>query len=125
MVIIKSQHFNPKRHKLSYVKSASGQNILTQLNKIDGHYIDGTDGNVPVKSISSVKIIKKGLILKLPESVINDLYEPQFDNLKVYISDNNLIYIQMDNVYGAGSYTVIWIIKDSKYYRRYMDFSRA
>ncbi|MFI5140001.1 MAG: SH3 domain-containing protein [Sphingobacteriales bacterium] len=116
MVIIKSKLFNPKKHKLTYYPSNS--NILT---KIDGLHIWGTDGGMPKQKISEIKIIKNGKSIVIPEDAFNNLYEPNLSTLQIYIGKANTIYIEMDNSDGAGGYSIIWIIKNDKFYKKHID----
>lgn len=119
-VIIHTKAFSPKKHKLSYYKNAEGE-----LEKIDGKRIWGTDGNIPKKTISLVKIIKNNNILLLPRAAFDDLYEPNLRDINICYGPENTLYIRMDNSDGAGGYTVIWIFKDGKYVGRYLDNSMA
>lgn len=119
-IIVHSKLFYPKKHKLSYYKDAKGE-----LEKIDGIRIWGTDGNIPKKAISSVKIIKNTKTFLLPRAAFDDLYEPKLANLSICTGPENTLYLRMDNSDGAGYYTVIWIFKDNKYKGRYIDDSLA
>jgi len=118
-LIIKSSVFNPSLHKLDYEKP-SCKNCATFLNKIDNKRIWGTDGGLPRKFISSLRLIQNNVEVIIPKNAIDNLYEPNFSSLKVYLSANN-IYIQMDNSDGAGGYTVIWTIKNHQFLKRYID----
>ncbi|MCK4679306.1 MAG: hypothetical protein KAT48_14325 [Bacteroidales bacterium] len=70
----------------------------------------------------------------LPDSAINDIYDPIFchnytkrnkpiaSDCKVFQSeDERRIYIYMLNGHGEGSYEVTWVIQDNKYYTRVID----
>jgi len=71
----------------------------------------------------------------LPDSVLNDIYDPIFCKkkqsrvfrdikscCKVYLSlDKRRIYIYMQNGYGNNKYEVTWVIKDDKYFTRVID----
>ncbi len=112
VVIIKSSSFNPAKHKLFYVDK--------ELRKIDGKAFWGTDGEVPTKTISSLKIVKKGVAIPIPQSAIDNLYEPRFKTLKVFAGSNDAIYIELDNSDGAGAYSIIWIVKGNKYFKKFI-----
>jgi hypothetical protein len=114
IVAIKKASFNPKNHKLSY-KNQEG------LSLIDGKRFWGADGNLPKVKITSLKITKNGESLIIPGKAFNDLYEPNLKTLSICTGFDNTSYILMVNSDGAGGYTVIWIIKDNKYYSRYID----
>jgi len=115
-VTIKKAPFNPKKHKLSY-KDHEG------LTLIDGKRFWGTDTDLPRVKITSLKINKNGELLIIPNKAFNDLYEPNLRTLSVCTDSDNTHYILMVNSDGAGSYAIIWIIKNNKYYGRYIDTS--
>jgi hypothetical protein len=112
IVIIKSSPFNPAKHRLFYADK--------ELKKIDGKFIWGTDGEVPKTTISSLKIIRKGEVITVPQSALNNLYEPRFETLKVFAGANDSIYIELDNSDGAGAYSIIWTIKGNKYLKKFI-----
>lgn len=116
-IVIKRQSFQPKHHKLTYEQH--------YIVKIDDKKFWGTDGPMPKKTISSIKIIKNDNILLLPRAAYDGLYEPNLASISVYSGPENTLYIRMDNSDGAGAYTVIWIFKDNKYLGRYIDNSLA
>ena len=90
--------------------------------------------NIPKEKIKEVRFIHVKYQLLLPESALAGLYEPNFcykDNTtgklaascKVFRStDKRRVYIYMYNSDGAGGYEVTWVIQDSKYLTRVIDF---
>jgi len=112
LVTVRSSKFISKNHRLSF------QGDQTH---IDGKLIWGADNSMPHIHISSVIVSIDGNIVNIPNKAFEDLYEPNYSNFNVYLGKNNTIYIEMDNSDGAGAYTVIWIIKDGKYFDRYID----
>ena len=122
-VVIKSGIFKPRNHKLTNSVVDKTTNTLTELNKIDGHQIWGTDGELPRTAITSLKVTINGSKIDIPKSAFYDLYEPRFSSITVYLGKNNTIYVKMGNSDGAGAYTIIWIIKNGKYLKRYIDNS--
>jgi hypothetical protein len=125
IIIVKSGSFNPKKHKLTYSKPIPNEHIASVLTEIDGKQFWGTDGDIPKKIITAVTIIKNGVSIIIPKNAFNDLYEPWLKSLQVYIGKNNTIYIEMDNSDGAGAYSIIWIIKNNHYLKKYIDNSNA
>ncbi|MFD0749616.1 hypothetical protein ACFQZS_05640 [Mucilaginibacter calamicampi] len=116
---VTSAGFIAKNHKLTlYHKSP-------YYEKIDGKKIWGVDGGLPKKTISVLSVIINGSSLYIPKAALSNLFEPNFNTLTVYFGIDNKLYIQMNNSDGAGGYTVIWVIKDGKYQRRYVDNSFA
>jgi hypothetical protein len=120
-VTIKSKTFNSKFHKLTYSKAIPDKNIREELLKIDGHRIWGTDGDLPKTKVVCLKAVKNGIPITIPDMAFNDLYEPNFKSIHVYIGKNDTFYIEMDNSDGAGAYSIIWIIKNNHYLKRYID----
>ena len=130
IVSIYSTKFDPNRSKLSY--DSSTNKFLTH---IDDKPFWGTDGNIPKEKIKSIRFINEKYQLILPDSAISGLYEPNFCHIdkvtrkiespycKVFRSlDKKRIYIYMLNSDGAGGYEVTWVIQDSKYYTRIVDY---
>jgi hypothetical protein len=118
-VTIKSSAFDSKRHRLILDKNKQF------VNKIDGHTVWGRDGEIPKKEITSISVAFGTTKLSIPKIAFKDLYEPNFDMLRVYMGNKGIIYIKMENSDGAGSYTVIWTIKDGAYIKRYINDSFA
>jgi len=112
-VVIKSSPFNPLKHKVVYTDK--------ELEKIDGKSSRGMYRTLPKKAISSFKIIKSGIPILIPESAFDNLYEPRFKTLKIFVQTNDTFYIELDNGEGDGAYTVIWIIKGSKYFKKFAE----
>lgn len=122
IIAIKRGTFNPQKHKLLYSNRGGGGDYLE---KIDGRHVWGTDGDLPRKSITSIKVTKNGIDIIIPRNEFSDLYEPNFETLSICKGPGNTFYIKMDNSDGAGGYTIIWVFKDNKYYGRYIDNSLA
>lgn len=128
-VQIYGSKFIPGGHKLTYVKSPDASLIL-----IDDKPFWETDGEVPNEKIKSVVFRHGKYQMTLPDNAISDLYEPNFCtknrgtgtttfHCKVYRSDDKKrVYIYMVNSDGAGGYEVTWVIQDSKYYTRVVDY---
>jgi len=112
-VIIKSSSFNPVKHKLFYSDKA--------LEKIDGKSFWGTDKTLPKKAITSLKIINNGMPILIPQSAFDNLYEPRFKTLKIFVQTSDSFYIELTNGEGDGAYTVIWIIKGNKYFKKFTE----
>jgi hypothetical protein len=123
-VELRSSRFAVKQHRLTYNKPDKS-NTYRFIEKVDGRDFWGTDGEMPTQAISQLHISYKGKEVSIPVSAYNDLYEPRFSTLKVFIAPNKTIYIELDNSDGAGAYTVIWVIKDGTYQSRYIDNSNV
>lgn len=130
MVEIYSAKFDTTGHKLSY--DHSQRPFLTL---IDNKSFWGTDGGVPKERIKSVIFTHEKYQITLPETAVAGLYEPNFCtkdqqtrklktiHCKVFRSDDKRrVYIYMVNSDGAGGYEVTWVIQDSKYYIRVVDY---
>ncbi len=121
-VVVSSSLFTSKTHTLTYDRTNKKFPILK---KIDNKIFWGTDGESPKKIISFIKFSKNGSPIVIPSTAYNDLYEPNLKTLHVYFGRSNTFYIQMDNSDGAGGYSVVWIIKNNTFYKRYVDNSEA
>jgi len=105
--------FIPKQHKLVYDGNQ-------EIAKIDGKDFWGTDGEIPKYVINELRVTIKNQPVVIPISAYNDLYEPRFSSLRVFLAPDKTIYIELDNSDGAGAYAVIWVIKDGVYRYRYL-----
>jgi hypothetical protein len=118
-VSVTAKPFKMKGHKLDYNKDC--KNCGAVLETIDGKYVWGADGEIPKKVIASLTIIQNNLPILIPKSAFNDLYEPNISTLQVFIGKDNTLYIQLNNSDGAGCYSVMWVVKNNKYFKRYLD----
>ena len=123
-IIVKEASFEPNKHSLSFSTDNSDKKASNDLIKIDGKVFWGTDGEIPKEVISHVEVTIKGTKVILPKNAFDDLYEPSLGNISICHGPENTLYIKMDdNSDGAGAYTIVWVIKDNKYYGRYIDDS--
>jgi hypothetical protein len=122
-IIVKKRVFRFKQHKLFYHKGNPNENTASYLEKIDGKRFWGTDGEIPRNVISSIKLIDNRAPIVIPEEAFKDLYEPNLQTLSFCSDAQNIFYVRMNNSDGAGAYTIIWVIKDNKYLKRYIDTS--
>lgn len=114
-VHISTDNFIKSKHKLTYLKN--DQNVLIE---IDNEKIFGTDGNIPKKKYKSIEIEINNRKVRLPNSALKNLFEPNFENVKInYDSQTDTLYIQSMNGDGAGGYDVLWVIQNKEYKKRY------
>jgi hypothetical protein len=112
-IVVEFQYFEKKQHILTYKEG--------YIEKIDNKKYWGTDGGMPKREYKSISITIKGEKLSLPKVAIENLYEPNNENLRINLDkQNNTIYIQALNSDGAGGYFVIWKIKDGEYKEKYV-----
>ncbi|HEX8357170.1 MAG TPA: hypothetical protein VF610_07160 [Segetibacter sp.] len=124
-VTLKSKPFEPAKHKLGYYESK-------YLVKIDNKPYFGDYGKVPRTEIESVTVIVGRDTIAVPQAAFFDLYNPIFSfndkgvqksQSKVLLSaDGRKIYVYMLKPETGGSYEVVWIIQDKKYFKRMVDF---
>jgi hypothetical protein len=108
LTIIKG-NFNKKNRKLQYEK----QEAITFLKTIDSKIPWGTDGNVPKAEYRLVQFKTEKNTLQFPVSTLNDLFEPNLYMTMAYLdTTTGNFYIEANNSDGAGSYFVIWVIKN-------------
>lgn len=128
-VQINSTKFDAQKHNLLYDNSPGKYLAL-----IDNKPFWGTDGGIPKEKIKSIVFEHMKYQMNLPDNAIDDLFEPNFCtknrqtgittfHCKVYRSDDKRrVYVYMVNGDGAGGYEVTWVIQDSKYYTRVVDY---
>lgn len=110
----RSKEFDKTKHEIE-IKDQYG------VVKIDGHHFIGTDGGIPRYEIQSLQVEINHNKIEIPRTCYYDLYEPNFNRFTdAYIDDGGTIYLTMYNSDAAGSYEVIFIIKDNKYFGRYV-----
>jgi hypothetical protein len=130
-IVIRSEPFHPKKHKLKYHKEQN----YRDLTHIDGKHFYGTDGSMPRTVISKVFICFGKDTTYFEKDLYSDLYEPNIGTYKsaggesniyhhAYLSKNKKrIYLQMLNSDASGSYEVIWIIEGKKIVYRLVNHS--
>lgn len=113
----KLKPFDPSKHIL--LKNAEGS-----IQKIDGKYPFGIDEEMPKEQLDSCKFFYGHQLLNVPGTAWNDLYNPDFRKFCIVSNDKTgFIYVHMQGSDGAGAYDLVWIFKNGKYQRRYIDTS--
>jgi hypothetical protein len=93
-------------------------------NNIDGTYAFGVFGNVPKTEIKKIALKINTTTVSIPKRDYKDLFEANLELINLYVDKRNVIYIYMPwNSDGAGAYDAVWIIKNKKYLKRYVDNS--
>lgn len=89
--------------------------------KIDGLYPHGTD-DIPMTEIQNMTLSVNKNHIEIPKEEFRDLFEPNLEKLKILIDKRGVVYIFMPENSDAGcAYDAVWIIKDGKYLKRYVD----
>ncbi len=110
-IVIEEKDFIQSNHSLQY----SDQGLLY----IDDQPYWGTDGNIPQEEFNKMEISLNGKNIVLPSSALLNLYNPNLASTAAhYDEQNQILYIYMLNGDGAGSYVVIWRIKQGQYQDR-------
>jgi hypothetical protein len=105
---IKIGTFDSKKHQITYKNNF--------IDKIDAAKFGGTDGEMPKMEYQSLKLSREKTDINLPT---NQLFNPNLKLTNMYHDkDTNSLYIIAKNSDGAGSYAVLWIIKDGKFLKR-------
>ncbi len=103
--------FDSAKNKLGYKTSDE----VKYLSTINGKPIFGTDGEVPKRRYQSIEISTGNKSFTLDKSDMEDLFEPDLHFTTCYTDrQNNIIYLTANNSDGAGAYSVIWVIENSK-----------
>ncbi len=118
-VRITKQAFAPKAHKLGYKKHDGDE--MQILKTIDGKSFYGTDGEVPTWEISEINIVQNGQSFSFPQEEIKYYYQPNFNLTDVYLTKDGRIILWMINSDGAGGYYVVWVWKNGKILKRFVE----
>jgi hypothetical protein len=119
-VVVKTEKFNAKANKLQYFKE-DGSKYIEFIN--DQIYW-GKDGGLPSSQYQTIEVKNGATKYVLPKKALKNLYEPNLDFMACYADrENNLLYIISSNGDAAGSYEVIWILKNGKYQKRFVTIS--
>jgi hypothetical protein len=112
-VIITKAKFVKSQHKITNDKNG-------RPHKIDGKEPWGLDGNLPKICLKSLEIKVNGELIDIPKNDLMDLFEPNFNSTGFYFNHKNICYLVMSNSDGAGSYSIVFEIKDKKYIKRHI-----
>ncbi|MBN9297105.1 MAG: hypothetical protein J0I41_08840 [Filimonas sp.] len=105
-VIIVTGKFITQEHKMTYEGN--------YVRKIDGEEPWGIDGMLYPKTteIKSIKILLKNKEYSFPKNSIHLMLEPNSEEIRVALSDNNTMFLSMSNSDAAGAYNVVWTIQN-------------
>lgn len=105
--------FDSINRNLEYAKEGNW------LRKIDDRFPWGAEVGIPKSQYLSIEVKKNGKITSVPKEDLNDLFEPNLDNIDIYYDINtNTLYITSLNSDGAGGYIAAWTIENNKYKER-------
>jgi hypothetical protein len=108
-IVLEIGIFDPKKHKLELAENSA-------VIKIDGSENWGTDGILykNLREIKSITATYKGKSIPFPKEAIKNLFMPTTnpDHVGVAESTDNTLFLFMSNSDGAGSYDVVWTIKN-------------
>lgn len=111
---ITEKKFKKSKHSFLYHKQYKNAII-----KIDNEEYYGTDGEIPEFQYAEILIKINGKTITLPSKALKNLFQPNlFSTSAHYDKKNDILYIDSLNSDGAGSYEVLWIIKNGKYSKR-------
>lgn len=109
--------FNVKDHVYS-------RNVDGAIEKIDGSEPWGIDGYVydDLTAIKSIRLIAGASIYNFPAQAVKNLLMPTtaLRNFGVAEGGAGVLFLYMSNSDGAGSYDVVWTIKDGKCRSQYL-----
>lgn len=117
-VIFNTRTFAPARHRVT----RKGKN---RCPVIDGREPLGTDCTMPRSEIESIALSFDGVETPVPPALFADCYNPNFDegnNFGVRLGDDlKSLFVLMSGSDGAGSYTVIWVLRSDGRHTRLVD----
>lgn len=86
---------------------------------IDGLKPYGVDGNYPTMQIAKFEVKKGGILIKIPNDEVFDLYECWLGGIHMVESADGTVFLSMTgNSDGAGGYDAIWIFQNGKFLKR-------
>jgi hypothetical protein len=110
--------FQPNQHVLKNDEGGS-------IQKIDGKIPFGTDGDMPLEKLTGLRVTISGHKVDIPATAWENLYNPTLETCKVFVnSSTGFMYISLTTIHiSAGAYELVWIFKNGRYVRRYIDQS--
>jgi hypothetical protein len=116
-VELTSAPFRPAHHVLRKENN--------QIQTIDGKRPLGTDGEMPIEQLTGLRMTIGGHAVDIPAAAWDNLYEPTLETCDVYFDTRTgFMYIHLLSTHGAaGGYEMVWIFKNNRYVRRYVDQS--
>jgi hypothetical protein len=91
------------------------------VEKLNNKVFYGTDGDLPKIALKSVVFKINNKEIYIAKNEVNDLFEPNFDNTKVFFdASTKIIYLTMQNSDGAGAYAVAWTFKPNETPKRFV-----
>lgn len=127
---IKSKKFLRSYHEIrfsdsifSVVNKKKVLDSVVLLNKIDGRYAFGVNGEIPETEISSFIILRNNVKIVIPKSAYTDLYNIHYCVFykapEVYITKDNIhLYLYLHGSDGINQYSVKFIFDELGYVTR-------
>lgn len=118
VVEIRSTAFHPDQHKLRKDKFGN-------IQLIDGKRPLGTDGEMPLEQLTSLSMTIGGRPVDIPASAWDNLYDPTLETCGVFLDTRKgFLYVHLLSTRSAaGGYEMVWIFKNGRYLKRYVDQS--
>lgn len=102
--------FERKGRRIQYARPQGEQRFVKAIND---KFPWGTDGNIPRKEYKTIQFKSGNRVVRFPANTFKDLFEPNLDMTMAYFDKASAkFYIEAFNSDGAGSYLVIWTLKD-------------
>lgn len=113
VVEIVTAPFDFAKNKAKFATSKTTQGFIE---KYQGQEIWGTDGMAPNEHYQKISISRNQEVITLPAAAYANLFQPNPSTHGAYFdAKNNTLYLTAENGDGAGSYAVVWIIKNNRY----------
>ena len=117
--VMKKDFFHPEKHK---IERFHGEMAPHNIKSIDGGCPYGFIGKIPKYEIEMISLLINDKKVEIPYGDYSDLYEPNLRYLSLRKDNKGKIFIFMpSNSDGSGGYDAVWIIKECKYIKRYVD----
>jgi len=113
--LIKIGKFIETEHKISKGKSVDNY-------RIDGCKPNGVLGFIPSIEIKNMKLSINSKPIEIPKEAYKDLFQSSLEACDLYVDKRGVMYIFLPyNSDGGAGYFVVWIFKNNKYLKRYID----
>ncbi len=80
---------------------------------------------MPLEKLTSLRVTISGNKVDIPATAWENLYNPTLETCKVFLdASTGFMYINLTTTrIAAGGYEMVWIFKNGRYVRRYVDQS--
>jgi hypothetical protein len=95
------------------------------IQKIDSKRPLGTDGEMPLEKLTRLRMTIGDHAVDIPAAAWDNLYDPTLETCGIFVDTRTgFLYVHLlSNRSAAGGYEMVWVFKNDRYIRRYVDQS--